>query len=1149
MTLSNHPSHDLLLLLLNLAQQKSAERVRATFIDAAASIFAPLRIRWLDPGEVFDGEVAPVATLHREYGRIAAIPSERSSAVDALPLLQNAAGMLAVILEKLEADRLLASEKLLLEELVDARTTELSKVNAELERQSIELDESRNFLASVADTTPDLLYVYDLEEKRNIYINRELINLFGYTPQQIHEMGGRVMEIIMHPDDLEAVFRHHEVLRTVGDEVLELDYRMKEADGSWRWLRSRDKAYLRNEDGTVKQIIGVASDITARKAAETARRESELNLQKAQRLTHIGSWCWDLGTDMVECSEEMLRMWGLAPGQKTLALSDALERIHEEDRQRVEEAIRGALSKGYEYDLEFRLVIPDRGVRIVHGLGEVVFDDDGTPVTMRGTSQDITERKQAEQALRASEQLLRTIAENYPRSYLSIIERDLTVGYSTGQEFKRQGLDPDQFVGMTVEQVFGDHAPFVLQRYEKTFAGEEQVFELIIGDQHQLYKTVPLVAGDGSIPQILTVVENVTEQKEAEQALRVSEAKFRTYVTSAPLGIFIADAEARYLEVNAAACGMTGYTEAELLGMSIPDLLPPGVPVVNFQKLKEAGRTSHETVLVRKDGSPFDARIDATALPDGRFMAFVSDITERKQAEQALRESESRLELAIHGANLGMWDWDIPTGHVTLSDRWYQMLGYEPGELAHDFTTWDSLLHPEDKPGVLEILEQHFEDDSVEYDVVFRFKARAGDWRWINARGRVVEWDGDGSPLRMVGTHLDITRRMEAEKARTQLEDQLHQSQKMEAVGRLAGGVAHDFNNILTGILGFAELAQSALGAGDPVHADLEEIRKAAGRAADLTAQLLAFSRKQIINPRVIQPNDVLQNSQRMLERIIGEDVELRFRPTRDLWRIKADTGQLDQILVNLAVNARDAMPDGGMLTIETQNAVIDGAYCRLYEGAVPGDYAMLAVSDSGHGMDAETLEHIFEPFYSTKDKDRGTGLGLSTVYGIMMQNKGFINVSSAPDQGTVFKIYFPAVIDEPEEEFPVQLVAQATGSETILLVEDEEMVRRLATKILEKHGYNVIEKENGGMAFMWAEQNDDRVDLLLTDVIMPGMNGRDLLGRLQQKRPGLKALFMSGYTEDVIANHGVLEKDTEFIQKPFNVATLTARVREALDR
>ncbi|HPM75832.1 MAG TPA: CHASE domain-containing protein [bacterium] len=391
--------------------------------------------------------------------------------------------------------------------------------------------------------------------------------------------------------------------------------------------------------------------------------------------------------------------------------------------------------------------------------------------------------------------------------------------------------------------------------------------------------------------------------------------------------------------------------------------------------------------------------------------------------------------------------------------------------------------------------------------------------------------------------------RQKYEQEQARLQDQLQQAMKMEAIGRLAGGVAHDFNNILTGISGYAEIVQSSLRWDDPIQADVEEIRTAAERAAKLITQLLAFSRKQIIDPKVIRPNEVLENSQKMLRRIIGEDVDFVFRPAGDLWSIKVDPGQLDQILVNLAVNARDAMPDGGKLTIETQNVVIEEEYCQAHPGLQAGKFIMLAVGDNGVGMSEETIQHIFEPFFSTKAKGKGTGLGLATVYGILRQNQGLVNVYSELGVGTTFKIYFPAIIEQAQQATMREETENPTGRETVLLVEDEDMVRRLAHKILEKHGYAVIEMNNGGEAFRYCEQHDNHIDILLTDVVMPELNGKELYAKLSEKRPGLKVLFMSGYTENIIAHHGILDANIEFIQKPFTTRSLTRKIREVLDK
>jgi CheY-like chemotaxis protein len=360
--------------------------------------------------------------------------------------------------------------------------------------------------------------------------------------------------------------------------------------------------------------------------------------------------------------------------------------------------------------------------------------------------------------------------------------------------------------------------------------------------------------------------------------------------------------------------------------------------------------------------------------------------------------------------------------------------------------------------------------------------------------------------------------------------------------------VAHDFNNILTGILGYAELILSSVPEGDPLRGEMAEILSAAERGAGLTQQLLAFSRKQIITPQRLDLNASIAHSEKLLGRIIGEDIDLVHRPGPDLWAIHADPGQIDQILVNLATNSRDAMPDGGKLTIETVNVEVDDLYCQGNPECQVGDYVILAVSDTGSGMDAATQSFIFEPFFSTKPKDRGTGLGLSTVYGIVKQSGGFIQVYSEPGVGTTVKIGFPRA--EGTAELPAERPAEVVheGTETVLVVEDEEMVRRLAARVLETHGYTVLAAVDAEDAVRRSERHIGEIDLLLTDVVMPGSNGILLFGELSRSRPALKALFMSGYTDDVIAHHGVLKEGMQFLPKPFTARSLTRKVREVLD-
>ena len=503
-----------------------------------------------------------------------------------------------------------------------------------------------------------------------------------------------------------------------------------------------------------------------------------------------------------------------------------------------------------------------------------------------------------------------------------------------------------------------------------------------------------------------------------------------------------------------------------------------------------------------------------------------------------MQEAERRYRSIFENAVEGMFQ-TTPSGEVVAANpAMATILGYEsPDELMASVTDLGTQVYVD--PDVRARFLAEFEKRGLIKDFEARMYRKDGSTIWVSLGGRAIR-DSLGKIFQYEGSIEDVSERK-------RLEEQLVQSQKMEAVGTLAGGIAHDFNNLLTAIIGYSQLAASRLNEGDRMFKEIEEIRKAGMRAAELTSQLLAFSRKQVLQSKVINLNTIVENIGKMIGRVIGEDVQLVTSLEPTLGHIKADPGQIEQVIMNLAVNARDAMPHGGKLIIETGEILLDEAYARLHFRVRPGRYVMLAVSDTGLGMDAETQSHIFDPFFTTKEPGKGTGLGLSTVYGIVKQSGGDVWVYSEPGRGTTFKLYLPLAEEEVEESYRELLQTKSTGTETILLVEDETQVRNLAALVLRERGYEVLAASDGDEALRVAEQYAGRIHLLLTDVVMPQMSGKELSEEIKRTRLDIKVLFASGYTNDAVVHHGVLEANMEFIQKPFTPNNLAIKVRQVL--
>lgn len=670
--------------------------------------------------------------------------------------------------------------------------------------------------------------------------------------------------------------------------------------------------------------------------------------------------------------------------------------------------------------------------------------------------------------------------------------------------------------------------------------GREQTFG-VLGAHTKSARTFP--PNDINFLQaVANVLAEAIDRKQVEDKVRQSETVFRRVVESNMLGIIFWDLTGGITGANDAFLDMTGFAREDLMSgrMRWTDMTPPEYRSLDENAIRELAFhgvcENYEKEFIRKDGSRLPILLGLATLEGEkqRGAGFVVDISGRKRAEESLMQSESQFRALFENALDGVLIANDDGTYEEANPAACNLLGvtYDEviGRTINDITDKESMMV-----------------DSASWSQFLKDGMLRGVFYLHRPDQKILEVDLSATASFLPGHHLimlhDVTERHA-------LEDQLRQSQKLESIGMLAGGIAHDFNNLLTVITGYSELTLRRLDKEDPLARNVEEIKKASERASSLTRQLLAFSRKQVLQPRVLDLNCVILNIEKMLGRLVGEDLELRISTCSGQSHIKADPGQIEQVILNLAVNARDAMPKGGKISIETTNVYLDEAYAFRHIAVQSGWYVMLAVTDTGHGIDVETQKYIFEPFFTTKEQNRGTGLGLSTVYGIIKQSGGNIWVYSEVGVGTTFKIYLPLVEGEvlnlaAEGAHPQSLA----GTETILLAEDEEMVRHLARESLKVHGFTVLEAANAGEALLICQKHNGPIDLLLTDVVMPRMSGNELAGKFLRMRPETRILYMSGYTDRTIVHHGILDADVAFIGKPFTPDALVLKVVEVLQR
>ena len=938
------------------------------------------------------------------------------------------------------------------------------------------------------------------------------------------------------------------------------------------------------------RLVAKAARLIEMGSAASALRESEERFRLMAAAAPVMLWMSDPNRLCTYFNRGWLEFTGRTLEEE---LGDGwTERVHPDDLQRCLEIYNSAFDDRSDFRMEYRLQRFDGEYRWVLDTGVPRFMADRRFAGYIGSCIDITERKQAEDQIRnLNDDLERRVNERTAqmRAAIEELECEIAKRRLTEQALSESDDRFKAFMDNTPAIAFVKHADgryvYANRLFERLRTEDwqgrtdfqmwpEEIARKLSEHDRSVLETGQTIEREETIPSpkgaalhwwtykfpltdsagrryIAGVAVDITARRRAEEVLSASQARLTGILDIAEDGIISMDQNHRINLFNQGAEKIFGYAASEVLGQPLNLLLPRRFQgahrqhVQGFAQSPDTARTMGERLEVfgcRKDGTEFPAEVSISKLVLGNevfFTSIVRDVTERKRVEEILTTSEESYRDLVENARDIIYTHDLTGRFTSLNRAGEQLTGYTRQEaLTMNFA---DAVAPEYLELAREMLARKIAGEPAtvyELDIVTKDSRRLA--LEINSRPICR----DGKAVGMQGVARDITERR-------LLEEQLRQSQKMESVGRLAGGIAHDFNNLLTVITGYSELLLKRFTEDEDLADKLEEIRKASKRASALTYQLLAFSRKQVLQPKVVDINAIVTEVGKMLQRLIGEDIELVMVLHPGIGRIKADPGQISQIIMNLTVNARDAMPQGGKLSIETTNVDLDQEYVRHHLGAKPGSYVMLALLDTGTGMDAATQQKIFEPFFTTKGTGSGTGLGLATVYGIVKQSGGYITVESEIGLGSTFKIYLPLVEvnDETESAWLESANGEMPkGTEKILLVEDEQLVRTLTREILEMCGYEVLEARDGVEAISICERVDCVIDLMVTDLIMPQISGREVAEHLSGSRPEMRVLYMSGYTDDAIVRHGLGDGSANFIQKPFTPETLAHKVRQVID-
>ena len=950
-----------------------------------------------------------------------------------------------------------------------------------------------------------------------------------------------------HPDDRDAMRRTFEDFLQSGRREFDFRHRVVRPDGSVAHVRGA----ARRETVEGREILkGCVLDETEVIQWQTEATTTARLQRIAGRMAKVGGWRYDARAQALEWSIQTARIHDEADGF-TPPLDQAIAYYSPEHRARVAETFRACLETGEPFEETFQLVTAKGNLVWVRTSGEAVRDRDGRIVAVEGALQDVSELLNERDRSRAQYRRLRQTLDHISDGFY-LLDHDWKFAFLNPEAERLLRRPRESLLGRNVWEEFPTALGTDFERsYRKAMdIGAHVRFEAY-SDRLKAWFSVDAHPTPEGLAVYFRDITKARDRDEKLALLAAAVARQNDILLITEAEPIDAPDGPRIVYVNDAFTRRTGHTAAEVLGKTPRLLQGPGTQRAELDRIRAAlGRwepVRAELINYTKSGEEFWVELDIVPLATeegGRFTHWVSiqrDITARRAAEAALRASEDRFRLVAQATGNAIWDWDIPGNRHWWSEGLTEQFGHPRNPDNAIPSVWEDNLHPEDRDRVLTAQKDLLEGRLASMHETYRFRCADGTWATVEDHAFLIR-DAAGRPIRLLGSMNNVTERMH-------LEDRLRQSQKLEAVGQLTGGIAHDFNNLLTIILGNAEALEDAVAKDHALRPQVEMINVAADRGAELTRRLLAFSRRQTLAPRSLDINALLSDMAPLLRRTLGEHVRVEIVTSPDLWPTEVDAGQLEAAILNLALNARDAMGAGGSLTIETANAPLDDDYAATEVEVEAGNYVVVVVTDTGHGMTQETVARAFEPFFTTKEVGKGSGLGLSMVFGFVKQSGGHVRIYSEPGEGTAVKLYFPRAARPATETRPKPAARHAVGgTETILVVEDEALVREHVVAQLRALGYRVLAANDGPEALSLL-QGGAAVDLLFTDVVMPGgIGGRDLAERAGLLRPGLKVLFTSGYTETSVFHQGRLQPGVDLLSKPYRRDVLAAKVRKVLD-